>query len=168
MLIGTIRGSFDRVSGTVLIDPNSYGKSSVKAVIDVASLHSGFSKRDKWLLSRAFFDVARFPTITFESHTIHADSHDAKQDRFIVIGDLTMHGIKKQITLETDPPTEAVNDQKQRPIRALVAFAKLDRKDFELRWNDTLQGGGTLIGDDVSVEINLELIRAPEPALNTP
>lgn len=157
LLIGNVRGTFHRVDGEAVLDPDNISHSSVRARIYIGSLCTGNKQRDQWLQGKRFFDAARFPVMLFQSRKVEEDDGG----HILVTGDLTLHGIRKEITLDLDGPTPAVNDRHGIATRAVTARAKLDRKDFGIVWNETLEGGGVVIGDEVLIEIDIELVRAP-------
>jgi len=155
MMVATVRGDFTKVSGTVTLDDKDPHKSSVHATIDAASITTGVDKRDAHLRSPDFFDVAKFPTLTFAS-TSFTRVADGK---YKVSGELTMHGVTKPIVLEVDAPATEVKDMMGTWKRGATATTTLNRKDFGLNWNKALESGGVLVSDTVNVTIELELNR---------
>ena len=149
MVVSKAKGSFRKFSGTVSGDPRNPAAASMEITIDAASIDTGNADRDKDLRSDNFFDVAKYPTIVFKSKRI------AKQgDGLSIVGDLTMHGITKEVTLAVDR-FSAVSANR---IQA-TAKTKINRKDFGITWNKTLDGGGLALADDASVVISVELVR---------
>ena len=155
MMVSTVRGDFTKVSGPVTLDDKDLRKSSVHATIEAASITTGVDKRDALLRSPDFFDVAKFPTLTFNSSSV-ARVADGK---YKVAGELTMHGVTKPIVLEVDAPATEVKDMMGTWKRGATATATLNRKDFGLNWNKALESGGVLVSDTVNVTIELELNR---------
>lgn len=148
MMVSNVRGDFGKVVGTLNLDEKDATKSTVEATIDASTINTREPKRDAHLKSGDFFDVAKFPTITFKSKKVEA----AAAGKLKVTGDLTMHGVTKSVVLDVDGPGPAVNNK-----RGATATTKLNRKDFGLGWNKVLEAGGVAVGDEVSVEIDLEL-----------
>lgn len=162
MMVSTVKGSFGKVTGTVTLDDKDATKSQVDVTIDATSINTNEPKRDAHLKSPDFFDVAKYPTITFRSTKIAK----AGKNKFKVTGDLNMHGVSKAVTLEVDGPTPPYKNMMGQMTRGAVVTGKIDRKDWGLSWNKPLEAaGGVLVGDDVKIEINAELIeRAPSEA----
>jgi polyisoprenoid-binding protein YceI len=154
MMIANVKGEFDKVSGTVEFDPADVAASSVEASIDVASISTRETDRDNHLKSPDFFDVAKFPTITFKSTGVSKAGAGYKID-----GDLTIHGVTKPVTLEVESISDEVKDGWGFLRRGLEATTKIDRRDFGLLFNMALDGGGVVVGDTVHITIDLELTR---------
>lgn len=154
LMVSTVKGEFDKVSGTVHLDDANPTKSTVEIVIDAASINTRNAQRDGHLKSPDFFDVAKHPQLTFKSTKIEK----AGKDKFKVVGDLTMRGTTRPITLQVSGPTAAIKDPMGRSVRGVVATGKLSRKDWGLVWNKAVEGGGVLVSDEVQLEINAELV----------
>jgi polyisoprenoid-binding protein YceI len=155
MMITNVRGEFTKVSGTVTFDPDNPGASQVEATIDVASLHTREEQRDAHLKSADFFDVAKFPEIKFVSKSVERlgdGEHSVK-------GDLTIHGVTKEVTFRVDGPTPEIKDPWGNTKAGATATAKINRKDFGLVWNVALETGGVLVGEQVSISLEVELAR---------
>lgn len=155
-----VPGTFDKFSGSVVYDPQKPENSSVKVDIDAVSINTKNEKRDNHLRSEDFFDVAKFPTLTFVSTKVTA----AGENKLKVVGNLTMHGVTKPVTLDvTFLGAGPSREGEQRS--GFEATAKLDRKDFGILWNKTLDQGGTMLGDDVDIKLGVEgVIRPDQPA----
>ena len=157
MGISTVRGTFTKVNGVVQDSPDP-SKSSVDVTIDASSVDSRVEMRDKDLRSDRFFDVAKYPNITFKSKRIES----AGAGKLKVTGDLTIHGITKEVVLDVDGPTPPMKDQKGNAHRGLSATTTVSRVDFGIT---TMSG---MIGDDVAIQIDVELVDkapgAPRPA----
>jgi polyisoprenoid-binding protein YceI len=153
-LVSQVRGRFNDFSGTVQLDPKNLPASSVDFHIKATSIDTNVADRDKHLRSADFFDVDKFPEITFKSESIQA----AGKDKYNVTGTLTMHGVSKKVTL---PVT--FNGEGKDPwgnTRAGFGFeTTLDRKDYGIVWNKAIDNGGVMLGDDVKIAINLEAVR---------
>ena len=158
MMISNVKGEFSKVSGTIVYDPANLGVSKIEAVIDVSSINRREPRRDEHLKSADFFDIARFPTPIFKSKQIW-ESEGKLQAR----GDLTMHGVTREVVLVIDGPTAEAKDPWGNLRRGASATATLNRKDWGLVWNQALETGGVLVGDKVSITLDIEATR-PGPA----
>jgi len=155
MVISNVKGEFQSTKGVVKIDDKDLAKSMVDVTIDAASIHTREDKRDAHLRSPDFFDVERYPTITFKSTKVEK----AGGDRYKVTGDLTMHGVTKPVVLDA-ALTPEVKGMMGEVRRGAQATTRVNRQDYGLKWNKTIEAG-PLVGDDVAIEINAELIKAP-------
>lgn len=154
MMVSNTRGSFEKFSGAIVGDPDHPTGAKIDVTIDAASLNTQNPKRDDHLRSADFFDVAKYPTITFQSKRV-----DKRADGSLrVIGDLTMRGVTKEVVLDVDGPTPAIQVGAATRIGA-SATTKLNRRDFGLTWNRVLEAGGVTVGDEVKITIELELIK---------
>ncbi len=154
MGISNVTGSFTKVSGTATIDDSDLTKSQVQASIDVNSVDTRVEARDKDLRSPNFFDVAKYPTIEFKSTKIVKNG-----DKLQLIGDLTIHGTTRSVTLDVDGPTAANTDPYGNLRRGLSASTTINRQDYGLRWNNRMGTGEAIVGDIVKIQIDAELIR---------
>ena len=154
LAISTVRGAFTSVKGTVQFDDKDITKSSVDVTIDVNSVDTRQPDRDKDLRSDHFFDAEHFPTITFKSKRIEQLS----PGKLKITGDLTIHGITKEVVLDVDGPTAPVKDPWGNQRMAINATTKINRQDFGVKWNATMDNGGVVVGDDVSITIDAEMI----------
>jgi polyisoprenoid-binding protein YceI len=161
MMVSTVKGHFAKVSGSVQLDDKDITKSSVEVTIDLASVDTREPKRDAHLKSPDFFDVAKYPTATFKSTKVQK----AGKGKLKVTGELGLHGVTKSVTLDVEGPTGAFKSPFGTTVRGAHATAKLNRKDFNLVWNKMLDGGGVLVGDEVNLDLNLEVFeKAAAPA----
>jgi polyisoprenoid-binding protein YceI len=158
LAISKVKGQFSKVAGSVNLDERDITKSTVEATIEVNSINTHEPKRDAHLKSPDFFDADKFKTITFKSTKVNK----AGKGKLDVEGDLTLHGVTKPVKLKVEGPAKEVKDPWGNVKSAIVATTKLDRKEFGLVWNKTLDGGGLLVGDEVEVTINLELAKKVE------
>jgi polyisoprenoid-binding protein YceI len=158
MMVSTVRGEFQKVSGSVFLDENDLTQSSVNVNIDPASINTRDAKRDGHLKSPDFFDVQKFPTLTFKSTKVEK----AKSGKLKVTGDLTLHGVTRPVTLEVDSIAKAQKNPWGQWVRGISATGKINRKDFGLNWNQALEAGGLLVGDEVTLSIDAELNPKPE------
>ena len=163
MMVSNAKGEFGNVSGEVMIDDKDPSKSSVKATIDVKSLSTGNEKRDGHLKSPDFFDVEKFPTITFESTKV---SKGDKKGSYKVEGNLTMHGVTKPVMLTVDEVTEPVkNPMMGANARGASATATVKRSDFGMSWaGPALDKGGVVLSDEVKISLDTELVEKPAGA----
>jgi len=139
----------------VFIDDVDLTRSTVEVTIDAASINTRDAKRDEHLRSPDFFDVAAFPTVTFKSKRVQP----GKGGGLFVTGDLSIHGVTREVTLDVESLSPEVNDPWGNTKRGASARTRVNRKDFNLVWNAALDGGGVLIGDEVSIAIEVELGR---------
>jgi polyisoprenoid-binding protein YceI len=153
LMVSTVRGEFGKTTGTLTLDGQDPTKSMLDATIDATSLNTRITKRDDHLKSPDFFDVAQYPTITFKSKKIES----AGEGKFKVTGDLTMHGITKEVMLNVEGSTKPTKDPAGKMRLGGGATTKINRKDFGLAYNKALETGGVLIGEDVDITIDVEL-----------
>ena len=154
MMISKVHGAFEKLSGKVIYDAIVPNKSSVEVIIDAASINTHEAQRDTHLKSADFFDVAKFPTITFKSTSIEVSKADLK-----VIGDLTLHGISQKVILVVDGPTDEIKDLYGNLKIGASATTKIKRKDFGLTWNAALEAGGVLVGDDINITLDIQFVK---------
>jgi len=155
MAISTVRGAFSKVTGSAVFDDKDVSKSVVDVTIDVASVDTRQPDRDNDLKSDKFFDVAHFPSITFKSKKVE----QAAPGKLKITGDLTIRGTTKEVVLDVDGPTAPVKDPWGNQRVAANATTKINRQDFGVKWNATLDNGGVVVGDDVSIIIDVELVK---------
>ena len=155
LMVSNVRGEFPGLKGTVIYDAANPANSRVEATIDVKSLTTRDEQRDAHLKSPDFFDAEKFPTITFVSRKIAKSS----PGEFKVTGDLTIHGVTKEVTLDVEGPTPEVRDPWGNTKTGITASTKVPRKDFGLTWNVALETGGVLVGEEVQISIEAELAR---------
>jgi polyisoprenoid-binding protein YceI len=156
MMISNVTGSFDKVTGNVRYDGKNLATANVEATIDASSIDTANAQRDSHLKSPDFLDITKYPTITFKSKTIiPIGEHQAK-----IIGDLTMHGVTKEIALDLKEITPEIKDPRGKTRVGAMATAALNRKDFGISFNGTMDNGGALVGDEVYVTLEVELIKS--------
>ncbi|MGC1906907.1 MAG: YceI family protein [Candidatus Acidiferrum sp.] len=156
LAISTVRGGFSNVKGTVLFDDADITKSSVDVTIDVSTVDTRTPDRDKDLKSDKFFDVAHYPTMTFKSTKVV----QAGGGKLQITGDLTIRGTTKSVVLDVDGPTAPVKDPWGNQRSAITATTKINRQDFGVKWNATMDNGGVVVGDEVSITIDAEMVQA--------
>ena len=154
LVISTVRGEFGKTTGSVVLDDQDVTKSSVEATIDATTINTRVADRDNHLKSPDFFDVAKYPTLTFKSTKVEK----AGEGKLKVTGDLTLHGVTKPITLEVEGPTGEIKDPMGNTRRGLSATAKLNRKDYGLTWSKAIEAG-PVVGDDVTIDLEVELLK---------
>ncbi|MDX2151525.1 MAG: YceI family protein [Bryobacteraceae bacterium] len=154
MMVSNVRGQFGKLSGTIEFDPKNLNGSKVNATIDVASINTQDQKRDEHLRSADFFDVAKFPTMTFVSKAIKP----AGAGKLQMVGDLTMKGVTKEVVFDVEGPSPELVARGTARSGA-SATAKINRKDFGITWNRALDAGGVAVGDEVSITIDIEMVR---------
>jgi polyisoprenoid-binding protein YceI len=157
LAISTVRGAFTKVNGTIQLDDKDISKSSVEVMIDADSVDTRVPNRDKDLRSDHFFDVQKYPTITFKSTKVE----QVEAGKLKVTGDLTIHGVTKPVVLDVEGPTGAVKDPWGNQRAAANATTKINRQDFGMKWNSTMDGGGLVVGDDVAITIDVEMVQKP-------
>ncbi len=158
MMVSTVKGQFEKFTGSIDLDDKDIAKSTVQVTIDLGSITTRDAKRDGHLKSPDFFDVAKYPTATFKSTKVEK----AGKNRLKVTGDLNLHGVTKTVVLNVEGPTEAFKTPFGTTVRGAHASTKLDRKDFGIGWNKVLDNGGVLVGNEVTLDISAELSeRAP-------
>jgi len=154
MGISTVRGAFTKVSGTVTYDPADLSKTTLEATIDANSVDTRVERRDNDLRSPNFFDVAKYPSLTFKSKRVEA----AGTGKLKITGDLTIHGVTKEVVLDVDDPSVLVQDPKGNSHMGASASTKINRKDFGVN------GASSTVGDDVPITLDVELVSAAAPA----
>jgi len=155
LMISTVRGQFKGVTGTVTWDDQDVSKSSIDVTIDATTVDTTEPMRDKDLKSEKFFDVAKYPTITFKSKKIE----NVSAGKLKVTGDLTIHGVTKEAVLDVEGPSNAVKDPWGNTRVAASATTKVNRQDYGVKWNANIDGGGVVVGDDVNITIDLEMTK---------
>lgn len=163
MMISTVRGDFGKVTGTVNLDDKDLTKSSLDIAIDASTINTREPKRDEHLRSPDFFDVGKFPKITFKSTQITKQS----DGKYAVTGDLTLHGVTKPVTLTTELSAE-VKDPWNNVRRGATGTTKISRKDFGLTWNKALEAGGVAVSDEVNITVDVELVKKADAGTAAP
>ena len=154
LMISTVKGKFPKFTATAVGDEKEPARAIVEASIDAASIDTGEAKRDEHLRGPDFFDVTKYPTITFKSTKVEP----AGDRRYKLHGDLTMHGVTKPVVLDVEA-TPQVKGMRGETRAGARATTKVNRKDFGINWSKTMDGGGLVVGDDVDVTIELEGVK---------
>lgn len=154
MMISNVRGEFHRVAGDVVYSPQNPEAAKLSVTIEVASISTREEKRDAHLLSADFFDAEKYPSITFVSKSVRR-----RGDGLDIVGDLTIHGASREVTLAVaELSGEHTDPYGNRRIGA-TATTKIRRSEFGLTWNAALEAGGVLVGDEVSISLDIQLIK---------
>lgn len=155
MMISNVKGKFTGLNGTLTLNEADVTKSQIEATIPVATISTGDEQRDGHLKSGDFFDAEKFPTLNFASAKVVS-----KDDgELAVTGDLTMHGVTKQVTFAVEGPSQPSKDPWGNIRVGLSAVTKINRKEFGLSWNSALETGGVLVGEDVTISLDVEFIK---------
>jgi polyisoprenoid-binding protein YceI len=159
--VSNTSGTLGNVTGTIELDEKDLGKSSINATIDVKTLNTNNAKRDEHLRSPDFFETEKFPTATFKSSKIEKNGEKLK-----IMGDLTMHGVTKPVTLDAELSAEAANPFTKGTSRAISATGMLNREDWGLKFNMPMANNGFVVGKDVKLSLDAELVKkeAAKPA----
>jgi polyisoprenoid-binding protein YceI len=155
MMIANVKGSIKGITGDLTEHTTDASLSSIEATLDVSTLNTGEPDRDKHLKSADFFELEKYPTITFKSTTVKRKG----PDEYAVTGDLTIHGVSRPATLAVEGPTQPHKDPWGNIRIGLSATTKINRKDFGLTWNAALETGGILVGEEVHITIEAEFIK---------
>jgi len=155
MGISTVRGAFTKIQGTVLYDHSDPTKSSVEVTIDAASVDTRVEMRDNDLRSPKFFDVEKFPTLTFKSKRVET----AGEGKLKVTGDLTIHGVTHEVALDVEGPTEAMKDPRGNMHMGASATTKIDRRDFGMT-----NLPAAMVADDIAITLDVEMVKRATPS----
>ncbi len=155
MMISTVRGQFGGVKGTIVYDPKNPTASTVEATIDCTSVNTGEPKRDADLKSAEFFDIAKYPNMKFKSTRVEV----AGAGKLLVTGNLTINAITRSVVLNVEGPTGPIKDTQGREKLGLNATTRVSRKEFGILYNPIMETGGVAVSDEVSINLDIELIR---------
>ena len=153
MVISTVKGSYTEFSGTIIVDENDLARSSVGIVIKANSITTNNEKRDNHLKSPDFFDVEKYPEVTFRSKTVKK-----KDGNYIVEGELTIHGVSKNVAI-TFSRLGPIKNPWGKQVIAIEGELTIDRTDYGLNFNKTLETGGLLVGNEVKIELTIEAVK---------
>src|SRR5437588_10638334 len=156
MMISNVKGQFTAVTGVATLDEADVAKSRVEASIDAASVNTREAQRDAHLKSADFFDVEKFPTLSFKSTRIKSIG----DGELAVTGDLAIHGVTRPVTFNVEGPTSPNKDPWGNTRIGLSATARINRKDFGLTWNAALETGGILVGDEITITLDVQFLKA--------
>jgi len=155
MMISNVKGEFSRVTGSVEFDPSNLAGSRVEATVESASVNTREPQRDSHLKSRDFLDVGRYPKITFASTKIVSTGVDSYE----ISGDLTIRDVTREVALQVESVTPEIKDPDGLLRLGASASTRIARKDFGLTWNAVLESGGFVVGDEVDITVDVELVR---------
>jgi polyisoprenoid-binding protein YceI len=156
MMISNVKGNFSKLSGTLIRDETNHTNSRIEAVIDASSIETRDAQRDTHLKSADFFHVEKFPELSFKSTRVSIPG----EGELTVEGDLTIHGVTRKVTFSVEGPTPPSKDPWGNTRIGVSATAKINRKDFGLTWNAALETGGILVGDEVTITLDVQFIKA--------
>jgi len=156
MMISNVKGEFTAVKGTLTLDLADITKSRTEAHIDAASISTRDPQRDAHLKSGDFFDVEKFPTLSFKSARVSKSG----DDELAVEGDLSIHGVSRPVVFEVEGPSSPIKDPYGNTRIGLSATTRINRKDFGLTWNGVLETGGILVGDEVTITLDIQVLKS--------
>ena len=157
LMISTVRGEFHGVTGTIVVDDENLANSSVNVTIDATTVDTREPDRDKHLKSDAFFDVAKYPTMAFKSTSVEKNSDGTLK----ITGDLTIRGVTRTVVLNSSAPKAPIKDPWGLQRSAVSATTKINRQDFGVSWNQNLDAGGVVVGDEVNITLDVEMVIPP-------
>jgi len=156
MMISNVKGQFTGISGVLTLDETDIANARVEAEIDASSINTRDAQRDAHLKSADFFDVGKFPTLSFRSTGVTR----TKDGELSVTGELTIHGVSREVVFKVEGPTAPCKDPWGNTRVGLSAVTKVNRKDFGLTWNAALETGGILVGDEVTITLDVQFVKA--------
>jgi polyisoprenoid-binding protein YceI len=159
MMISTVRGEFTGVTGSVTYDPKDPTRDAVEATIDCTTVNTGVAKRDAQLKGADFFDIVHYPKIKFKSKRVE----NAGDGKLKVTGDLTINATTQEVVLDVEGPTASIRDPRGNEKVGLAASTQISRKKFGITWNEAMESGGIAVADEVSINLDLELIKNTKP-----
>jgi polyisoprenoid-binding protein YceI len=156
MMISNVKGQFSKVTGALTLDEAALENSQVEGSIDAASLETRDAQRDAHLKSADFFDVEKFPALSFKSTKISL----IRAGELAIEGELTIRDITRKVLFDVEGPTPPARDPWGNTRVAVSATTKISRKDFGLTWNAALESGGILVGDEVTITLDVQFVKA--------
>jgi polyisoprenoid-binding protein YceI len=156
MMISNVKGNFGKISGKLTLDEADLAKSRIESVIEASSIETRDAQRDAHLKSADFFHVEKFPTLSFTSTNIKI----VRDGELAVEGDLTIRGITRPVVFAVEGPTPPAKDPWGNTRVAVAATTRINRKDFGLTWNAALETGGILVGDEVTITLDIQFVKA--------
>lgn len=156
MMISNVKGEFSQIKGQLQLDGTDITQSRVEASIDAATINTRDPQRDAHLISSDFLDVENFPTLSFKSREVSRTG----DIELAVWGELTLHGVTRSVVFDVEGPSAPVKDPWGNTRIGLSATTQINRKDYGLNWNTALEAGGILLGDDVSITLDVEFVKA--------
>ncbi len=155
MMISNVKGQFTGISGKLTLDDADITRSSIEATIDATTINTREAQRDTHLRSADFFDVEKFPTLSFQSSRVARKG----DDELLVEGDLTIHGVTRKVAFSVEGPTAPGKDPWGNTRIGISATTKINRKDYGLTWNAALETGGILVGEEVTITLDVQFIK---------
>lgn len=155
LMISTVRGQFGGVKGSVLYDPNNPAVTTIEATIDCSTVNTGEPKRDADLKTAEFFDVKRYPVMKFKSKRVET----AAAGKLKLTGDLTINAVTREVVLDLEGPSPQIRDAQGRDKIGVSGVTKISRKEFGITYNPILETGGVTVSDEVSIVLEIELIK---------
>jgi len=155
MMISNVKGQFTGITGALSLDESDLANSRVEATIDASSIQTRDAQRDAHLKSADFFDVERYPALSFRSTRVER----VGDDELALTGDLTIHGVTREVVFQVEGPTPPAKDPWGNTRIGLSAATKINRKDFGLAWNAALEAGGILVGEEVSITLDVQFVK---------
>jgi polyisoprenoid-binding protein YceI len=155
LMISNVKGSFLKIAGTLTLDESDLTQSSVEATIEVASIDTRDAQRDGHLKSADFFDVEKYPTMSFKSTKVTVTG----AGEGTVEGDLTIRDVTQPVVFQVEGPTPQTKDPWGNLRIGASATTKISRKEFGLTWNAALEAGGVMIGDEVTITLEVEFVK---------
>ena len=156
MMISNVKGEFTTITGTLKYDAENVSNSYVEASIEAKTISTRDPQRDAHLKSADFFDVEKYPALSFKSTRVSKKA----DGELSVAGDLTIHGVTKNVVFEVEGPSAPTKDPWGNTRVGLSATTRINRKDFGLTWNAALETGGILVGEEVSITLDVQFIKA--------
>jgi polyisoprenoid-binding protein YceI len=156
MMISNVKGQFTGIAGVLTLNESDNAGSRVEATIDASTINTRVEQRDAHLRSPDFFDVEQFPELSFRSTHVKRTGGD----ELVVTGDLTIHGVTRQVAFQVEGPTAAGKDPWDNTRIGISATTKINRRDFGLTWNAALETGGILVGEEVTITLDVEFVKA--------
>jgi len=156
MMISNVKGQFAKIAGSLTLNESNLANSRVEVSIDASSIETRDAQRDAHLKSPDFFDVAKFPTLSFKSTSVRV----VRDGELAVEGDLTIRDVTRKVVFNVEGPTPPAKDPWGNTRVAVSASTKINRKDFGLSWNAALETGGILVGDEVTINLEVQFVKA--------
>lgn len=156
MMISSVKGTFTGIGGSLELDEADVTRSRVEATLEAGSISTNEPQRDAHLRSADFFDVEKFPTLSFRSTRIESQG----EGKLAVTGELTIHGVTRSVVFDVEGPSSPVKDPYGKIRLGLEATTKINRRDFGLTWSAVLETGGVLVGDEVTIQLDVQFVKA--------
>jgi polyisoprenoid-binding protein YceI len=156
MMISNVKGRFSKLSGALVFDESNLANSRIEVSAEAGSIQTGDEQRDAHLKSADFFDIEKFPSLSFKSKSVNT----VRDGELSVEGDLTIHGVTRKVSFAVEGPTPPTKDPWGNTRIAVSASTKINRKDFGLTWNAALETGGILVGEEVTITLDTQFVKA--------